>query len=59
MLKPKQAAEILGVEVDTLTKWRCEKTGPSFHRIGGFKKGAIRYAPLDLETYIKNSRVEV
>lgn len=58
LLPPPEAAKILSVEVGTLTKWRCTGTGPAFHRIGGSRKGVIRYAPADLDTYISASRVE-
>lgn len=53
---PPEAAEILGVKVQTLTTWRWAGTGPVFHRIGGQKKGAIRYAHRDLEAYIASAR---
>ena len=59
LLTPKEAAALLCVEVETLTKWRWAKTGPSYHRIGGSKKGAIRYARSDIEAFLNSARVEV
>ena len=58
LLTPPQAAAILGIKVDTLTTWRWAGTGPVYHRIGGARKGAIRYAAADLESYINASRKE-
>ena len=34
-LRPKEAAEILGVKPKTLAQWRCAGTGPEFHKVGG------------------------
>jgi hypothetical protein len=59
LLTPKEAAAFLCVEVETLTKWRWAKTGPSYHRIGGLKKGAIRYSQSDLEDFLSLARVEI
>lgn len=56
---PPQAAAILAIDVNTLTKWRWEGTGPAYHRIGGSRRGPIRYAPADLDAYVNLSRVEV
>lgn len=59
LLTPPETALILAVKVDTLTKWRWAGNGPAYHRIGGSKKGSIRYSPTDLEAFVTASRVEV
>ena len=59
LLTPHEAAQFLAVQLDTLTKWRWAGSGPVFHRIGGPKRGAIRYSSTDLEAFIAASRVEV
>ncbi len=46
LLTPRQAAELLGMSIQTLAKWRCLRSdGPVFCRVGS----AIRY-PSDLLT---------
>lgn len=59
LLTPLEAAHLLAVRLDTLTKWRWAGIGPIFHRIGGPKRGAIRYLLTDLEAFVAASRVEV
>lgn len=59
LLTPPEAALFLKVQLDTLTKWRCAGSGPVFHRIGGPKRGAIRYSSTDLEAFVAASRVEL
>ena len=56
LLTPPETADILGVKVQTLTTWRGAGTGPIFVRIGGARKGAIRYHPADLEAFIGAAR---
>lgn len=56
LLAPPEAAAILGLKVATLTQWRFAGTGPVWHRIGGARKGAIRYSIADLQAYIAAAR---
>jgi hypothetical protein len=49
------AAQCLKLQPKTLSRWRWEGKGPIFCRIGG----AIRYRPVDLETFIARSRVTI
>jgi hypothetical protein len=42
------AAEVLGLKVSTLRRWRWAGTGPSFIKIGG----AVRYDPDHLATFV-------
>lgn len=41
LLLPQQAAEILGVKVQTLAEWRLNGRGPPFIKLGR----AVRYRP--------------
>ena len=59
LITPIAAARLFAINVGTLTKWRHLKVGPDFHRIGGAKKGAIRYTLADLEQFVTGSRVAV
>ena len=47
MLTELKAAEILGLQHRTLSRWRWSGKGPVFYRVGG----AIRYKLDDLETF--------
>jgi predicted DNA-binding transcriptional regulator AlpA len=47
-----QAAELLGLKVSTLRRWRWAGTGPSFVKIGA----AVRYDPNTLRCYIDDQR---
>lgn len=59
LFTPPEAAQFLAVKVVTLTKWRWAGSGPSFHRINGLKRGAIRYSLADLQAFVAASRVGV
>lgn len=46
------AAEILGLKVSTLRRWRWAGQGPRFVKLGS----AVRYDRADLEAFIANGR---
>jgi predicted site-specific integrase-resolvase len=48
LLKEHQAADLLGLQVTTLRRWRWSGRGPVFRKLGA----AVRYHPADLETFI-------
>ena len=50
----KEAAEYLGLHVQTLRNWRFQKVGPAYAKLGR----AIRYYPEDLDAYKKACRVQ-
>jgi hypothetical protein len=52
LLKEHPTAEILGVEVSTLRRWRWSGDGPPFVKIGY----AVRYDPRELAAFIKAGR---
>jgi excisionase family DNA binding protein len=54
LLTTAQVAEILGVKVDTIEKWRYQNRGPKFIRVGGL----VRYRPSALEEYLQAQTVE-
>lgn len=43
-----QAAEILGVQLQTLAAWRCRRQGPPFIKLGR----CVKYKLADLNAYI-------
>ena len=47
-VKTKFAAEILGVSVSTLEKWRAAGKGPAYRRFG---PKTLRYARADLDAF--------
>ncbi len=52
LLKEREAASILSVEIATLRRWRWAGKGPRFLKIGG----AVRYDPADLVAFIDKAR---
>lgn len=56
LLSPAEAAEILGVKVDTLTVWRCTKR----YNLPWVKVGrSPKYRPEDIEAFISERTVGV
>ena len=45
-----EAAEYVGVSVETMRAWRCRGGGPSFAKIG---KRLVRYRRTDLDQFIE------
>jgi excisionase family DNA binding protein len=52
LVTERDAAELLGVSVRTLQKWRLQGNGPQFVKLGH----AVRYDVKDLEAYIERAR---
>lgn len=52
LLSAVEAAEALGVSVDTLARWRIAGTGPAYVKLGRAKQATIRYRRVDLERFI-------
>lgn len=55
LLTPAQAAEFLGVSLDTLAQWRSQRRGPSYIKLEG---RLVRYRIAGLEKYIVEHSVE-
>lgn len=53
LLTTAQAAEILGIKVATLEKWRYRRCGPAYIRVGGL----MRYRPSAIEEYLQSETV--
>jgi hypothetical protein len=47
-----EAANILGLSVKTLRRWRWGRNGPAFCKLGA----AVRYNPADLDAFIAAGR---
>lgn len=54
VVREREAANLLGVSVAALQRWRHERRGPPFIRLGR----CIGYQVSDLESYIGANRVE-
>ncbi len=52
LLKERETAEILGIEVSTLRRWRLAGRGPAFCKFGS----AVRYEPEIIADYIASNR---
>ncbi len=53
-LDDKAAAKSLGMAVQTLRNWRCQRKGPPYIRLGR----SIRYQVKDIEAYKQKKRVD-
>lgn len=56
-LNPNQAAEILGVQTQTLANWRSKGTGPKYYK-GRHGRYQIFYHQSDLEAFMAAEPVE-
>lgn len=54
LLTPKQAADVLGVSVKTLEKWRSTNAGPHCVRLGRL----VRYRPGDILAWLEHQTKE-
>jgi excisionase family DNA binding protein len=52
MLTEQEVAQMLAVSVETLRRWRRDKGGPTWHKIGH----AVRYRHSDIEAFLKKAR---
>ena len=53
LLNEKQVAEILGVSLAAVRRWRYENRGPRFHKLGA----AVRYSSEDLDSWLASCPV--
>ncbi len=53
LLKCKEVAELMGISVPTLTRWRNDDIGPNYIRL----EGSIRYAHEDIVDYLKEHKI--
>jgi predicted DNA-binding transcriptional regulator AlpA len=56
LLTEQQAAALLTVSIPTMGRWRREGTGPPWFRLGGAKKGAVRYRRDELLAWLEAQR---
>jgi len=52
-ITPNQAANYLGVTLDTLSKWRSRKIGPAYYKVGR----RVQYLIADLEDWRERQKV--
>jgi len=54
LLTEHQAAKCLAVSVSLLQKWRHQRKGPPYHKLGR----SVRYSTADLSEFIQTRRIE-
>lgn len=54
LIKPEDAAVMLGINLQTLAVWRCKRRGPMYVKIGG---RAVRYPLEQLQAWIDRRTV--
>jgi predicted DNA-binding transcriptional regulator AlpA len=57
MLSSKEVSELLGVNQNTLQKWRSRNTGPRYVKFGGNNASAVRYYRVDIEKFLKSHTI--
>jgi predicted DNA-binding transcriptional regulator AlpA len=57
LLHPDKVAEMLGVSMGCLARYRREGSGPAFVKFGGIHKPVVRYRREDVRKWI-NERVQ-
>jgi hypothetical protein len=58
MLKPAEAAELLGFNIGTLAQWRLNKVGPKYIKLGSGLRSPIRYYKDDVIAYMNKNTVD-
>jgi hypothetical protein len=53
LLSPAEVQELYSIPVTTLEKWRSQKIGPLYHKLGKH----IRYKPKDMERWIESKKI--
>ena len=56
LINEQKAAKRLDVSVWTLRSWRCRGIGPPYIKMGRGTQAAVRYNPLDLDEFARQSR---
>jgi len=55
VLNDKQAAQFLGVAVQTLRNWRGQRRGPDYIKLGR----SVRYSEGDLSRFLESRKIKV
>ena len=56
-LDEKGAAEVLGVSIPTLRRWRLMKLGPRYFKPGDGPRAVVRYSVVDLRDWLADRAV--
>ena len=57
-LNESQAAEILGLSVQTLRNWRHLRKGPAYRKLSPGPRGRVVYFPDELQDYLDRCRID-
>lgn len=52
VLSTKEAAEYLGLSVNTLAGWRYLNQGPTYQRLGTSRRAKVRYRRADIDAWL-------
>jgi DNA-binding transcriptional MerR regulator len=53
-----EAAQLLGVSVKTMRRWRHEMTGPPYKKLGDGRNGRVVYSEADLVEWLESRTVD-
>lgn len=57
LIDTRAAAAYIGLQPATLRQWRCQGTGPCYHKYGSGIRARIKYDVQDLDAYLATTRV--
>jgi len=58
LLTDREVAKLLGLSVSCLRSWRYSGRGPTYLKLGGGPKAAVRYRRADVDAFIAGSAVQ-
>lgn len=58
LISTAEAAQMLGIQPQTLRVWRLKGIGPRYRRIGSSVHGRACYLPADIDEWVKQNRFD-
>ena len=52
LLTAREVAELLGISIPTLARWRQTGAGPRFLKLGGRRENIVRYRQADIAAFL-------
>ena len=57
LLTPKQVADMLKVDPETLERWRGKRQGPTWIKLGNGRRSPVRYRMADIQAFLLQNEV--
>ena len=56
LLSPRDVSDLLNVDTNTLYKWRAERKGPPFYKLGSGDRAPVRYRKSEVLRFLADAR---